>query len=141
MGTPLPPLTHGVEIFFVDAGFVIDLVGLAWLTCSLVLVLLSSRQRISVSWAWVSSACQSFTAALGAELVGWAAYAPHMIPQAGKADPNLLERVSAISLPVMVPIAVLIWTTFLIWLLVDRARLNRRGPSRNDALRSNVIKT
>ena len=41
---PLPELTRMVKVFFVDAGFVIDLVGLGWLAFSLALVVLSSRQ-------------------------------------------------------------------------------------------------
>ena len=140
----LPYLTRAVKIFFVDAGFLIDIVGLVWLSASLTLVLISSRQRISVSWAWVSAICQSFVAALGAVLVGWAAYAPHVLmagPAAADQDLTIFERVSQISLPVMVSLAILIWTTFLIWLLVDRARLNRRGPSLRDGLRSNVFKS
>lgn len=139
----LPSLTRAVKVFFVDAGFLIDLVGLGWLVVSLALVMLSSRQKISISWAWVSAICQSFTAALGAVLVGGAVYAPHavaMVAGAVDEDPTLFERVSEISLPVMVPIAILIWTTFLVWLLVDRARFNRRGPTLRDGLRSNVFK-
>lgn len=144
----LHPLTRGVKIFFVDAGFMIDLVGLLWLSASLVLVLLSSRQKIRISWVWVCAICQSFTAALGAILVGSAVYAPHAvtIPSLnGEQDLNLFERVSEISLPALIPVAILIWTTFLVWLLIDRARLNRRGnrhgPTLRDGVRTNVYKT
>ena len=139
----LPSLTRAVKVFFVDAGFLIDLVGLGWLVVSLALVMLSSRQKIGISWAWVSAICQSFIAALGAVLVGGAVYAPHAVATVAGAvdeDPTLFERVSEISLPVMVPIAILIWTTFLVWLLVDRARFNRRGPTLRDGLRTNVFK-
>jgi hypothetical protein len=137
----LPHATRVVKVFFVDAGFVIDLVGLAWLTVTLLLVVLSSRQRISVSWAWVSAICQSFVAALGAVLVGWAAYQPHIRPLSnmGKGQTHW-EQVSSISLPVVMPICLLIWVTFLVWLLVERARLNRRGPSLRDGLRSNTFR-
>lgn len=139
----LPSLTRAVKVFFVDAGFLIDLVGLGWLVVSLALVMLSSRQKISISWAWVSAICQSFTAALGAVLVGGAVYAPHAVATAAGAaaeDPTLFERVSKISLPVMVLVAILIWTTFVVWLLMDKARFNRRGPTLRDGLRSNVFK-
>jgi len=137
----LPPLTRGVKIFFADVGFVIDLVGLAWLVASLVLVLLSSRQKISISWAWVAAICQSFMAGLGAVVVGLAVYLPHAVTPDAAGERTILERVSEISLQVIIPVAILIWTTFLVWLLVDRARLNRRGPSLHDGLRSNVQKT
>lgn len=140
----LPTTTRAVKIFFADAGFMIDLVGLAWLAVSLTLVTLSSRQKISVSWAWVSAMCQSFVAALGAVLVGAAVYAPHAATAAADAagtDRTLFERVSEISLPIMIALAVLIWTTFLIWLLVERARLSRSGPTLRDGLRSNVFKS
>ncbi len=74
-------------------------------------------------------------------LVGWAAYAPHILPHTANTEPlSPLERVSGISLPVVVVAAVLLWVTFLIWLLVDRARLNRRGPTLTDGLRSNIYK-
>ena len=135
----MPNFTRAVKVFFVDAGFMIDLVGLAWMVVSLVLVLLSSRQKISVSWAWVSAVCQTFIASLGAVLVGWVVYAPYMI--AAEQDPSIFERVSEISLPVIVVIAVVIWTIFLVWLLTERARLDRHGPTMRDGLRSNVFKT
>jgi len=135
----MPNLTRVVKVFFVDAGFLIDLVGLAWMVVSLVLVLLSSRQKIGISWAWVSVACQAFIAALGAVLVGWVVYAPYMV--AVEQDRSIFERVSEISLPVVIAIAVVIWTTFLVWLLVERARFNRHGPTMRDGLRSNVFKT
>jgi len=135
----LPKLTRGVKIFFVDTGFVIDMVGLTWLVASMILVLLGSRQKISISWGWVCAMCQSFVAGLGAVLVGVAVYAPHaVIGQEAKLKPTVLAKVSEISLPVMVPLAILIWTSFLVWLIASRASLNRRGPSLRDGLRSNV---
>ncbi len=148
MEMELPAMTNGVKIFFVDAGFVIDIVGLAWLAVSMALVFLGSRQRISISWAWVSAICQSFTAGLGAVLVGGAVYAPHASTGAAGGDGTIFEKVSEISLPVMIVLAIVIWTTFVIWLLIDRARMNRHAPSRNrrgpslrDASRSNVFKS
>lgn len=148
MEMELPAMTKAVKIFFVDTGFVIDIAGLAWLTVSMALVVLGSRQKISISWAWVSAICQAFAAGLGAVLVGGAVYAPHARTGAPSSDGTILEKVSEISLPVMIALAILIWTTFLVWLLVDRARLNRRGPSLRrrgpslrDASRSNVFKS
>ena len=107
------------------------------------LVLVASRQKISISWAWVSAICQSFVAGLGAVLVGWAVYAPHALVAApiAPADESILEKVSQISLPVIVSLAILIWTTFVVWLLVERSRWNRRGPTLRDGLRTNVFKS
>jgi len=138
----LPGLTRAVKVFFVDTGFAIDLAGLAWLVASMVLVLLGSSQKISISWAWACAMCQSFAAGLGAVLVGGAVYAPYaMSGQHVSHDQTVLARVSAVSLPVMVPLAILTWTTFLVWMLASRARLDRRGPSLRDGLRSNVQKS
>jgi hypothetical protein len=139
--TELPALTRTVEMFFVDAGVVIDVVGLAWMTLSLVLVLYSSRQRISVSWVWLSAICQSFVAALGAVLVGYAAYQPHIVvTDLSIRGSTTLEAISSISLQILMPVAILIWVTFLVWLLVERARYNRRGPTLSDGLRTNVYR-
>jgi hypothetical protein len=139
--TELPALTRTVEMFFVDAGVVIDVVGLAWMTLSLVLVLYSSRQRISVSWVWLSAICQSFVAALGAVLVGYAAYQPHIVvTDLSIQGSTTLEAISSISLQILMPVAILIWVTFMVWLLVERARYNRRGPTLSDGLRTNVYR-
>src|ERR1035438_5440933 len=48
-------LTLAIKIFFVDAGFMIDLVGLAWLAITLFLIVWSSRQKMSISWSWASA--------------------------------------------------------------------------------------
>ncbi|MDY6914146.1 MAG: hypothetical protein SVT52_06810 [Planctomycetota bacterium] len=137
----LPAFTHAVKVFFVDTGFLIDILGVVWLVVSLFLVVFSSRQRISVSWAWVSAVCQSSVAAAGAVVVGWAAYAPHVVVLSLSGESQTpWETVSSISLPIIVPIALLSWVTFLVWLLVDRARLDRRGPTLTDGLRSNVTR-
>ncbi len=137
----LSDLTGGVKIFFSEAGFVIDLVGLAWLAGSLALVLLSSRQRIGITWVWVCAICQSFTAALGAVLVGLAVL-DAMAKAAGGGEPkeNILERISEISLPVVITLAVLIWVSAVVWLLVERAHFANRGPTLRDGLRTNVFK-
>jgi len=137
-------MTRVVKVFFFDTGFVIDVVGLAWLTGSLVLILLGSRQRVGISWAWACAIMQSIAAALGGIWVAWAIQRPYVsmlthAPAAGKL--NHAEQLSMISLPVLVPVALLIWTLFVVWLLVERSRWkNRRGPSMNDMLRTNVYR-
>jgi len=125
----------------VDAGFAIDLVGLAWMTLSLVLLVYSSRQKLSISWVWMSAICQSFVAALGAVLVGYASYQPHIVfDDMSVKGKTTWEQVSSLSLQILIPVALLIWVTFLIWLLIERARLNRRGPTLRDGLRSNIYR-
>ena len=137
----LPHLTRLVKVFFVDAGFAIDLVGLAWMTLSLVLLVYSSRQKLSISWVWMSAICQSFVAALGAVLVGYASYQPHIVfDDMSVKGKTTWEQVSSLSLQILIPVALLIWVTFLIWLLIERARLNRRGPTLRDGLRSNIYR-
>lgn len=140
-GRTLQETAKALEIVFVQAGVVIDLLGMAWLAGSLFLVIWSSRQRCSISWAWVSAIGQAIVAALGAVLVGWAAYQP-LIEAPGRivqASPTL-TKVSAISLPVVVVVAVVLWVVVLAWLLVERARFNRRGPTLRDGLRTNLFR-
>jgi hypothetical protein len=137
----LPELTRAVKVFFVDTGFAIDLAGLGWLVGSMVLVMLGSFQKISISWAWACAMCQSFAAGLGAVLVGGAVYAPYAMSGDGVAHPQtVLAKVSSISLPVTISVAILIWTSLLVWMIASRSRLNRRGPTLRDGLRSNVQK-
>jgi len=127
-----------VKLVFVEGGVFIDAVGLAWLAGSLFLVMLSSRQRCSISWAWVSALCQAVVAALGAVLVGWGAYQFNVVlASAAVPDSPALQKVSEISLPVILAVAVVLWSTVLVWLLVERARLDRRGPTLRDGLRTN----
>lgn len=140
-GFELPASTRVVKVIFVEAGIVIDLAGMVWLAASLFLVMWSSRQRCSISWAWVSVICQAVVAALGAVLVGWAAYQPHVVPRGPEAPGAVTwAKVSAISLPIVVAIAVVLWVTVLVWLLVERARLDRRGPTLRDGLRTNIFR-
>jgi hypothetical protein len=135
----LPDSARWVKVVFVEGGIFIDVAGLAWLAASLFLVMWSSRQRCSISWAWVSATCQAIVAALGAVLVGWAAYQPHVIRiNAAVPGSPTWQKVSEISLPVIAAIAVVLWSVVLVWLLVERARLNRRGPTLRDGLRTNI---
>ena len=138
MGEEVPSITRGVKIFFVDAGVVIDLVGLAWLAVSLLLVVFAGRQKFSISWAWVSAICQSFVAAWGAVLVAWAAFLPFG-PKVGPVVPTTtMAKVSGLSLPIVLAVAVVIWTSLLLWLLFERSRFFNRGPTVRDSLRTNV---
>ena len=132
----LPRATMVVKVVFLKGAILIDLAGLAWLALSLYLVVRGSRQRASISWAWVSAVCQSLVAAVGAVLVGWAAYKPHVLP-VGQA-PSTWEQIRHISLAVVMAIAVLLWVTALVWLLIERARLDRHGPTLRDGLRTNI---
>ncbi len=142
-GMALPRMTWLVRVFFVDAGFVIDVAGLAWLIVSMLLVMYSSRQRISISWAWMAASLQAFIAALGGILVAWAVHLPYrstLTTIQGRQSPTALEQVSELSLPVILIIAILIWVTFLVWLLFERARFDRRGPTLRDGLRTHTYK-
>ncbi len=130
-----PVATRAARIVFVDAGVVVDLVGLLWLLTSLLVLLYSSRQRCSISWVWLSAVLQTIVAALGGIGVAWAAQLPYnVVPE----EATTWETVSGISLPVLAAVAILAWVLFLVILLVERARLNRHGPTLRDGLRSNV---
>ena len=132
---------HVLKVIFVEAGIVIDLVGLAWLAGTLFLVLWASRQRMSISWAWVAAMGQVIIAALGAVLVGWAAYQPHVVPADVPVPPTATwALVSTISLPIVVAISVVLWVTVLVWLLVERGRVDRHGPTLRDGLRTNMYR-
>lgn len=132
-GTHLPELTKCIKLFFVDTGFVIDIVGLAWMLVGLLLVVLANRQKISISWAWLSNALQAIVATVGAMLVAVAVFAPYGFDISFD-NTRTLETLSQISLPVVMGFALLIWI-FVIWLLITRAA--RRGPSLNDGMRTN----
>ncbi|MGC9453867.1 MAG: hypothetical protein ACP5HU_03300 [Phycisphaerae bacterium] len=132
---------QAVKTLFVDAGFAIDVVGLAWLAVTLVLIVLASRQRIGISWSWVSAACQSLLAALGGLWVAWAVHIPYadaVGPPEGAVDQTPWAQLSRISLPVVIPLAIVLWATALVWLLVERARYNRRRITLRDGLRTNA---
>lgn len=132
----LPKLSTVVKVFFVDTGFLIDLAGLGWMVLTLILIFLAARQRISLSWAWTAAILQSLLAALGAVLVSVACYVPYR--QLVTTSPSgALETISLISLPVVIGMAVVFWVMFLVAMLLDRARLVRRGPTLSDGLRTN----
>lgn len=132
----LPGEAEIMQWVFVKLGVVIDLIGLAWLACSLLLIVLSSRQRISISWSWMAAMSQSLLAAIGGTLVGWTAYKGYFLPPNPAATP--IEQVSQLSLPVIVVTAVVVWIFFLVMLLSERIRRRRRGISLRDGLRSNA---
>ena len=139
----LPRATAWVKVIFVDGGVAIDIAGLGWLAVSLCLVVLSSRQYFSISWVWVSAVAQSFVAATGAVLVAWGVELPYRLllrPPETEIKRTAWEQVSGMSLPVVMVGAILVWVGFLVWLLVDRARLNRRGPTLPDGLKTNVFR-
>ena len=140
MGEKVPPITSGVKVVFVDAGVAIDLVGLAWLTLSLLLIVFAGRQKFSISWAWVSAICQSFVAAWGAVLVAWAGFLPFAskVDPAAAAENTAWAKVSGLSLPVVLGVAVVVWSALLFWLLFERSRFFNRGPTVRDSLRTNV---
>jgi hypothetical protein len=130
-----PLATRAVRIVFVDAGWAVDLTGLVWLVVSLVLVVAASRQRCSISWAWLSGLLQTIVTALGGIAVAWGVHLPYRQTQA---EATAWEQVSGISLPVLTVVAVLLWVTCLVMLLVERARLDRHGPTRRDGLRTQI---
>jgi hypothetical protein len=140
MGEEVPAITSNVKVVFVDAGVAIDVVGLAWLTVSLLLAVFAGRQKFSISWAWVSSICQSFVAAWGAVLVAWAAFLPFgpAVDAAPAPESTTMEKVSGLSLPVVLGVAVVVWSALLLWLLFERSRFFNRGPTVRDSLRTNV---
>jgi len=105
---------------------------------SLLLVVFAGRQKFSISWAWVSAICQSFVAAWGAVLVAWAAFLPFGSKVGPPVPTTTLEKVSGLSLPVVLAVAVVVWTSLLLWLLFERSRLFNRGPTVRDSLRTNV---
>ena len=140
----LPLAAKVVRLIFVEGGIAIDIVGLVWLAGSLLLVILCARQRFSISWAWVSSSCQSLVAGVGGAWVVWAVHRPL---GAALADSGLdlspttrWQQIAGISLPVVVALAVVLWTGGLIWLLQERRRFVKRGISLRDGLRTNTFR-
>jgi hypothetical protein len=137
----VPPFSSDVKVFFADFGIIIDVAGLAWMVVSLLLVAYAGRQKLSISWAWMSAMLQAFVAAGGGVLVGWAMNVPYKRLVAGGATPEHVTgmvQLSELSLWVVLTVAILIWTTFLVWLELERVRVRSRGPSRKDTLKSNI---
>ncbi|MCE5326559.1 MAG: hypothetical protein LLG01_09095 [Planctomycetaceae bacterium] len=137
-GQNLPSAVIAGRAIFVDAALGMNLAGLVWLCVSLALVVRASRQRCSITWAWMSTACQILVAAGAAILAGVACRA--MIPAPQAAAQSAWDLANALSLPVLLAVAVLVWVTFLVWLLVERARMDRYGPTLRDGLRTNVYR-
>lgn len=129
-----PVLTTQVHAVFVKAGVAVDLVGIAWMAISLGLIVSSSRQRISISWPWLCTLCQAIVAAVAGVFVAGAIQAPGTIPSL-PADTSV-----GLSLPILLAVGVVVWVTFLVWLLIERARLDRYGPTLRDGLRTNVYR-
>lgn len=132
----------GQRLTFLSGGFitvhrqgwlVIDTLGLACMLVGLTLILGASRQRWSISWAWLCAMAQSILAAL---LAVWSAAA--MAAEIGRtATTAPASQVSWTSLSVTFALALLLWVTVLVWLLFENARLGR-GPSLRDGLRTHV---
>ncbi|MFP4052436.1 MAG: hypothetical protein ACLFV7_01060 [Phycisphaerae bacterium] len=143
-GWQVSRITTWVRYIFVDAGVALDVVGLVWLAGSLTLVFLASRQKLSISWAWVVSFLQMTAASIGSVLVGLDVHQQYnrMMPGSNvEVTRTALQKVSSVSLGVSVPLAVLLWATVLVYLLVERARWTRRqGPTLRDGLRTNAYK-
>ncbi len=131
----LSPFTLSVKRFFLDYGFVIDVTGLAWMLLSLTLVLMASRQKISISWSWLCSGLQILVASVGSIVVHWATAAAQAgveIPQ-----PTLTEKISSLSWPIVLAVAVLSWVFFLIRMMLDSGKFTRTQQTLNDSFRSN----
>ena len=129
-----------LKIVFVDAGIVIDIAGVVWMAGTLVLVMGASRQRMSISWAWVCAATQICVAAVGSVLVGAAAQLPYRIPEGVVVPQTIWGQLSRFSLAVALVIGLVVWVVFLVLLLMERSRVSRlgRGPSLTDGLRTNT---
>lgn len=133
MGQRLTFLSGGFITLHRQGWLVIDTLGLVWLLLGLTLILGASRQRWTISWAWLCAIGQAILAAL---LAVWSAMA--MAAQVGRgATTAPVSQVSWTSLSVTFALALLLWVTVLVWLLFENARL-RRGPSLRDGLRTHV---
>ena len=108
----------------------LDILAVAGLAVGSTLTWLASRQRISISWAWLVGMCQTLSSvALGGILI------KGIVPELpNKLSPELT------SLCVASGIAIIIWCAFLVRLLLDRATIGRRGQSFNDGIKTNVYR-
>lgn len=133
----VPVVTRGLYGAFIDAAPIWDTIGLLWLVLSLVLILGASRQRWSVSWPWLSAACQAMVSVLVTVWAGLSANAPYW-PAAGPATrPLPYPHTGWTFMSLAVSLALVIWAGTLIWLLYEQARLGR-GPSPRDSLRTHI---
>lgn len=136
-GQALPDFSQVIKLFFVNTGFVIDLVGLAWLLIGMMLVFFAARQKISISWAWMCGMIQIMAAAIGAIIAAAAIFAPlgfRIWPE----TMETFEVVSEISFPIVLIVAVLIWSYFLYRLIRGNYKQKLRGgPTPSDSSRSN----
>ena len=119
---------------FIYGSLVWDVLGILWLVLGLALIVGASRQSWSISWAWLSGICQVMAAALLACWAAVCAISPYH-PLITFADPVPYPSTGWTSLSIAVALALVVWTTVLVWLLIERARLGR-GPSLRDSLRT-----
>ena len=131
----VPTATNAVKAIFVEAGFAIDVVGLAWLAGTLLLVVFAGRQRFGISWAWMAAVGQAVVAGLGGAWVAWAVHLPY---RGIVSEPTVWQRVSGLSLWVSLAFAGIVWLAFMAWLLLDRRRLLSRSITHRDGIRTNV---
>jgi hypothetical protein len=114
--------------------------GPMWMCLSLWLVIRASRQRRIISWAWLAITFQ----ALGAIGVGvWSARAVQQtLAAAGTVDPAGVEAAAADGANTVwfVVAAVAIWLATLTWLVIDRLRFSRLGPSLGDGIRTHTFR-
>jgi hypothetical protein len=119
---------------FLQAAAVLDIVAVLWLVLSLALIVGASRQKWSISWAWMSAVGEALAAAL---LGVWAAVAAASDRTGRPAPADGYPTTGWTFLSVAVALALVLWVTVLVWLLYERARLGR-GPSLRDGLRTHV---
>lgn len=123
-----------VNSFTSWGALVFDLAGPLWMVAGLWLVIRASRQRRVISWSWLLIAGQGLASIL---LAVWAAVAAREALWLAAAPVG--EAPAADWAPVAVAVAVLIWVSTLVWLLLDRARLRRR-PLVADASRTHAYR-
>ena len=129
----LPIIGRGLYWSLLYAAPLWDALGLVLMAVALGLLAGASRQRWSVSWAWLAAVCQSIAAAL-LVVLGVVTLAPFGLWQ-GTVEGAPTTGWTA--LPLAVALGLMIWVTCLVWLLLERAKL-RRGPSLQDGLRTHT---
>jgi hypothetical protein len=128
-------LMHAAPVF--------DLVGVLWLILTLALIWGASRQIWSISWAWMSASIGSM---VGTLLMIWFALsymasAPFIFGAKPPAEtlPGQLPypTIGWTPMTVAIAVALVVWTTVLVWLLYEQGRLHR-GPTLRDSLGTHV---